>query len=156
MSGRTMIAGVIGEAKDPDILITQDGTQYAKLPEGWPAAEAKELEEAHAEAVMADEPDDGLTDLEREIYRLSPEEVKELLVEYVEMAEELTALRKGMKTMQRKSRKQAQVKRRLERRLAQARAARDRAQENVSFYTKASLRRALAEAGLQVNAPEVK
>lgn len=156
MSGRTMIAGVIGEAKDPDILITQDGTQYAKLPEGWPAAEAPDLEEAHAEAVASDEPDDGLGEWERELYSWSPAEVKELAHAYIAAEQELIALRKGMKTMQRKSRKQAQVKRRLERRLAQARAARDRAQENVSFYTKASLRRALAEAGLQVNAPEVK
>lgn len=129
--GRTMIAGtpvdvheVVSGKKRGDV-VEINGEQYAKLPEGWPAAEAKDLEEAHAQAVLADEPDDGLSEWERQVYSFTPAEVKELATAYVAAERELYALRKGMKTMQRKSRKQTQVKRRLERRLAQARAGRE-------------------------------
>jgi hypothetical protein len=106
-------------------VIEVDGQQYAKLPEGWPAADAKDLEEAHAEAVANDEPETTMPDWERELYTWTAAEVKEL-VEYMrDQHEEIIALRKGMKTMQRKTRKQNQVQRRLERRLAQARSGRE-------------------------------
>lgn len=134
--------GMYGGEKASPAVVEINGEQYAKLPEGWPAADAKDLEEAHAEAVANDE---KLFEWEQELYTFTPEEVKALAHAYIDAEKEVTALRKGMKTMQRKTRKQNQVQRRLERRLAQARAARDRAQERASFYAKASLRRALAE-----------
>lgn len=134
--------GMYGGEKASPAVVEINGEQYAKLPEGWPAADAKDLEEAHAEAVANDE---KLFEWEQELYTFTPEEVKALAHAYIDAEKEVTALRKGMKTMQRKTRKQNQVQRRLERRLAQARAARDRAQEHASFYAKASLRRALAE-----------
>lgn len=138
------------EGKAPEV-ITYGGEAYARLPEGWPAADAKDLEEAHAEAVASDEPGDW-EDQIRDIYAsFTPEEVQELCEDWVRLVKEVAALRKGMKTMQRKTRKQNQVQRRLERRLAQARAGRDRAQENVSFYVKSSLARAIAEIEPQVN-----
>lgn len=129
----------------PDV-IEYEGQQYAKLPEGWPAAEAKDLEEAHAEAVAEEGEPEDWEDQIRDIYAsFTAEEVQELCEDWVRLVKEVAALRKGMKTMQRKTRKQNQVQRRLERRLSQARAGRDRAQENVSFYVKSSLARALAE-----------
>lgn len=108
----------------PDV-IEVNGEQYAKLPEGWPAAEAKDLEEAHAEAVANEEPQDW-EDQIRDVYAsFTPEEIQELCEDWVRLAKENIALRKGMKTMQRKTRKQAQQQRRLERRLAQARSGRE-------------------------------
>lgn len=161
MSGRTMINGPIGERgatvsvdneayklmvdvdKTPAV-VEINGEQYAKLPEGWPAAEAKDLEEAHAEAVMADEPTDGMTDWERTLYAWTPEEVKELVHAYIATEQELIALRKGMKTMQRKSRKQTQQQRRLERRLAQARAGREQLRATASKLAERKLEDAVA------------
>ncbi len=126
---------VVSGKKRGDV-VEINGEQYAKLPEGWPAADAKDLEEAHAEAVMNDEPeDDGLSDNEREFYlSFTPVEIKELAKEFIQVSTELYALRKGMKTMQRKTRKQNQVQRRLERRLAQARASRDRHADSAETY----------------------
>jgi len=116
---------MIGLPKTDAPVIEVDGRQYAQLPEGWPAADAKDLEEAHAEAVANDEPETTMPDWERELYTWTAAEVKEL-VEYMrDQHEEIIALRKGMKTMQRKTRKQNQVQRRLERRLAQARSGRE-------------------------------
>lgn len=105
------------------------GVQYARLPEAWPAAEAKELEEAHAEAVANDE---KLSEWEQELYTFTPEEVKVLAHAYIDAEKEVIALRKGMKTMQRKTRKQSQVQRRLERRLSQARAGREQLRATAS------------------------
>lgn len=113
-------------------IITIDGEQYAKLPEGWPAAEDKDLEEAHAEAVVSDG-EKQLEDEFMDIYAsFTPEEVRELCEDWVRLVKEVAALRKGMKTMQRKSRKQAQQKRRLERRLSQARAGREQLRDSAS------------------------
>lgn len=154
---RTMIAGVFSpdktknhvvfsdgttkpliEAKDlivdPGLapgMISYNGEAYAKLPEGWPAAEAKDLEEAHAEAVASDE---GMSEFERELYTWTPEEVQALASAYIAAEQENMALRKGMKTMQRKTRKQNQVQRRLERRLAQARAGREQLRDQAEQY----------------------
>lgn len=137
MSGRTMISGTVNteelavkaEALD---VIEVNGEQYAKLPEGWPAADAKDLEEAHAEAVASNEPGDW-EDQIRDIYAsFTPEEVQELCENWARLVQEVTALRKGMKTMQRKTRKQNQVQRRLERRLAQARAGREQLRSTAS------------------------
>src|SRR5687768_4170447 len=101
---RTMIAGnsvplraepqIIAGIHSPgqlDIMVLSDGTQYAKLPEGWPATEDKDLEEAHAEAVASDEPflseeqlsccvtpEGEMSEWERELYTFTPEEVKAL------------------------------------------------------------------------------
>lgn len=131
---RTMIGlpypGVIGAdvheivtGKKRGEVVEVNGEQYARLPEGWPAAEDKDLEEAHAEAVA----NEGITEEEiLSIYStFSPEEVRELVEDWSRLVQENFALRKGMKTMQRKQRKQNQVQRRLERRLAQARNRRD-------------------------------
>lgn len=119
------IAVEIDENGKPPKVLEAFGEQYARLPEGWPAAEAKDLEEAHAEAVANDEPE-GWEDQIRDIYAsFTPEEVQELCEDWVRLVKEVTALRKGMKTMQRKQRKQTQVQRRLERRLSQARAGRE-------------------------------
>ncbi len=132
---------MIGLPRTDAPIIEVDGRQYAQLPEGWPAAEDKDLEEAHASAVASEEPflteeqlknatgtvgEDGLHDWERKVYAgFTPAEVKEIIEEWSRQAQENQALRKGMKTMQRKTRKQNQVQRRLERRLAQARAGRE-------------------------------
>ncbi len=106
-------------------VIEVNGEQYAKLPEGWPAAEAKDLEEAHAEAVANDDEPES-EERVRNIYAtFQPEEIQELVEDWVRLVKENAALRKGMKTMQRKTRKQNQVQRRLERRLNQARAGRE-------------------------------
>lgn len=128
-----MVAEVCLETTDgetPDV-IDVGGVQYAKLPEGWPAADAKDLEEAHAEAVANDE---KLFEWEQELYTFTPEEVKALAHAYIDAEKEVTALRKGMKTMQRKTRKQNQVQRRLERRLAQARAGREQLRDQAEQY----------------------
>ncbi len=114
------------------LVIEVNGEQYAKLPEGWPAAEDKDLEEAHAEAVASE--GDGMADWERDLYTFTPEEMREIIQAYVAAEREILALRKGMKTMQRKSRKQNQVQRRLERRLGKARAAREELREGVEMY----------------------
>lgn len=164
---RTMIAGVFSPDRTKDHVVFSDGSteptaealevievngeQYAKLPEGWPAAEAKDLEEAHASAVAADDRSELYDDWSPEDIKDFVESFTQLLRDHFDVLQELHALRKGMKTMQRKTRKQNQVQRRLERRLAQARASRDRAQENVSFYVKSSLARAIAEIEPQVN-----
>lgn len=104
-------------------VIEVAGRQYAQLPEGWPAAEDKDLEEAHAEAVASD---DTTEDEIMSIYAsFTPAEVRELCEDWSRLTLENIALRKGMKTMQRKTRKQNQVQRRLERRLNQARAGRE-------------------------------
>lgn len=153
MSGRTMINGVKhngfaseeehmaavkraaknykpGEAftvlgpHHPDV-IRFNGEQYAKLPEGWPAAEAKDLEEAHAEAVAAEDRGELYDDWSPEDIKDFVETFTQLLRDHFDVLQEVAALRKGMKTMQRKTRKQNQVQRRLERRLAQARSRRD-------------------------------
>lgn len=131
----------------PDVIDVA-GQQYAKLPEGWPAAEDKDLEEAYAKAVEAGQFDqDEPTDDEiMSIYAsFTPAEVRELCEDWSRLALENRALRKGMKTMQRKTRKQNQQQRRLERRLSQARAGRDRAQATASHYFSASLRRGIEE-----------
>lgn len=167
MSGRTMIAGVFspGPAQNHAVysdgttgpltnngfdsreqhldIVEIDGQQYAKLPEGWPAEENPSLLEAHVEHVMSE--GEGLSAYEEELYSFTPAEVKELVEGYIDMANEVRALRKGMKTMQRKTRKQAQQQRRLERRLNQARAGRDRAQATANHYFSASLRRGIEE-----------
>lgn len=123
--------------------IEVDGKQYAQLPEGWPAAEDKDLEEAHAEAVAEDE---GMPEWERELYTFTPEEMREIIGEYASLVNENAALRKGMKTMQRKSRKQNQVQRRLERRLGQARAGREKLRADDATLSKfADSLRELAE-----------
>lgn len=115
-------------------VIEVNGEQYAKLPEAWPAAEDKDLEEAHAEAVANDTP--FITEERiRNIYAtFTPEEVQELVEDWSRLVQENWALRKGMKTMQRKTRKQNQVQRRLERRLSQARAAREELREDAEMY----------------------
>jgi predicted RNase H-like nuclease (RuvC/YqgF family) len=126
-------------------VIEVDGKQYAQLPEGWPAAEDKDLEEAHADAVAQGEP---LTEEEiLSIYSdFTPEETRELVEDWARLVAENSALRKGMKTMQRKSRKQNQVQRRLERRLNQARAGREKLRANDTTLNKfADSLRELAE-----------
>ncbi len=142
-------------------VIEVNGEQYAKLPEGWPAAEDKDLAEAHAEAVAADEPESEMPEWERKLYSWTAAEVKELIEAWIdlgykhrEVVDELTALRKGMKTMQRKHRKSNQQQRRLERRLAQARAGRERQRDEAEMYrniaainTEAALKQSLAELG---------
>ncbi len=127
---------MIGLPRTDAPIIEVDGKQYAQLPEGWPAAEDKDLEEAHAEAVANQEPeDDGLDGWERHIYgAFTPADVKEIILDWSRLAQENAALRKGMKTMQRKTRKQNQVQRRLERRLNQARASRDRHADSAETY----------------------
>lgn len=120
---------------DTDFAINGNGTVYARMPEGWPAANAKDLEDAHAEAVASEEPEQDWEDQIRAVYAsFSPEEVQELCEDWVRLINENRALRKGMKTMQRKTRKQAQQERRLARRLAQARAGRDRAYDERDTY----------------------
>jgi hypothetical protein len=120
---------MVGRKPKASEIITYEGEQYAKLPDGWPAAEDKDLEEAHAEAVLAEgEPQD--------IYAtFTPDEVRELCEDWVRLLQENTALRKGMKTMQRKQRKQTQVQRRLERRLNQARAGREQLRADAAKAT---------------------
>lgn len=138
--------GVIGNGSYPDKISTEDlavkaesldiieidGEQYARLPEGWPAAESKDLEEAHAEAVANDEPEDWEKQITDIYASFTPEEVMELCEDWARLARENIALRKGMKTMQRKTRKQAQQQRRLERRLNQARAGREQLRDTAS------------------------
>ena len=135
--------GVIGNGSYPDKISTEDlavkaesldiieidGEQYARLPEGWPAAEDKDLEEAHADAVANEE---GMPQWERDLYTFTPEEMRDVLEDWSRLVQENRALRKGMKTMQRKTRKQAQVQRRLERRLGQARAGREQLRDTAS------------------------
>lgn len=115
-------------------VIEVNGEEYAKLPEGWPAADDEDLAEAHAEAVVADEPESEMPEWERRVYSWTAAEVKELVEKYFATLAEVNALRKGMKTMQRKQRKQTQVRRRLERRLGQARAARESLREQAEQY----------------------
>lgn len=113
-------------------VIEVDGKQYAQLPEGWPAAEDKDLEEAHAEAVASD---DITEDEIMSIYAsFTPAEVRGFCEDWVRLINENTALRKGMKTMQRKTRKQNQQQRRLARRLAQARAGREQLRDQAEQY----------------------
>lgn len=111
-------------------IVEIDGQQYAKLPEGWPAEENPSLLEAHVEHVMSE--GEGLSAYEEELYSFTPAEVKELAEGYIDAMNEVRALRKGMKTMQRKTRKQAQQQRRLERRLNQARAGREQLRDTAS------------------------
>ncbi len=140
---------MIGLPRTDAPIIEVDGRQYAQLPEGWPAAEDKDLEEAHASAVASEEPlitkeqwdaavatvgDDGITDWQQKLYTWTPAEVRRLVEDWSRLAQENQALRKGMKTMQRKTRKQNQVQRRLERRLNQARAGREQLRDQAEQY----------------------
>jgi type I site-specific restriction-modification system R (restriction) subunit len=140
---------MIGSEYHPDQFQSHTMTVPEVRPATRPAAEDKDLEEAHADAVVSqDEPDpDGLEPWERKIYSdFSPGEIKEIIGDWSRLVQENQALRKGMKTMQRKSRKQNQVQRRLERRLNQARAGREKLRANDATLSKfADSLRELAE-----------
>jgi hypothetical protein len=125
----TMTVPEVRPATRPEV-IEVNGEQYARLPEGWPAPDP-----------------DGLEPWERKIYSdFSPGEIKEIIGDWSRLVQENQALRKGMKTMQRKSRKQNQVQRRLERRLNQARAGREKLRANDATLSKfADSLRELAE-----------
>jgi len=163
---------MIGSEFHPDqfqshkMVIEVNGEQYAKLPEGWPAAEDKDLEEAYAEAVTKEgdnisrwgeavassgpvDPESHETRV-RDIYAsFTPEEVQELCEDWSRLVQENRALRKGMKTMQKKARKHTQAERRLQRRLAQARAGREQLRATASKLAQRKIEDA-AEALLEV------
>jgi hypothetical protein len=81
----------------------------------------------------------------------TPEETRELVEDWARLVQENQALRKGMKTMQRKSRKQNQVQRRLERRLNQARAGREKLRASDATLNKfADSLRELAEGARRI------